>query len=770
MEPHELIEHIGRQPRGRSDFNHLARQLGVRGRKRAALQQILDRLSADGRLVEYRSRQYAVPRSDTEYITGRLSLHPKGFGFVVPDHPIPEVEGDIFIPHRGINDAMHDDRVLVHLARFRSGGRVEGRIERILKRTNRFIVGAFHFSRHGSFVTPHDDRVREQVTIPPGSELPGVDELEQRLGDVKRVDVSSAEELDGLIVNVEVVRFPTRWQMAEGRVVEVLGRPDDFGIDVEIMIRRFHLPHRFSAEVRREVEAISEKIPDEEIERRRDFRELDIVTIDGETARDFDDAVWVDRLGDGRFVLQVHIADVSHYVAMGSALDAEARKRGTSVYFPDRAVPMLPAELSTGICSLHPKQDRLVISVLLNINAKGEVLQADFCEGIIRSVERMTYTKVFAILQGDEALRREYGPLVERFEQMRDLAMILNRRRERRGSIDFDLPEAEIEFDDLGQMTGVARAERNTAHRIIEELMLAANEAVAGHLAPLGNAMLFRIHEKPEAKRVLEFEQLTHTFGHSLGIDVPLRRYGRTQRRRDGSRSHRTEMVADTKIDVSPRDYQKLIKRIEGKPEERILSYLMLRSLKQARYSEKHQSHFALATNLYTHFTSPIRRYPDLVVHRILKELLNEDGASPCTGGDVQAPYPESELAAIARETSFTERRAVDSERALIEWKKARFMEKRLGGEFEALVIQVSKAGLFVELIELFVEGLVPIESLPGRFQYRESSPALINQRTKLKLTLGDRIHVRADGVTFDGMRAEFSWVPPKKAIPPGPA
>lgn len=763
MEAHELIEHIGRQPQGRSDFNHLARQLGARGRKRAALQETLDRLAADGRLVEYRSRHYAVPQRDAEYITGRLSLHAKGFGFVIPDRPIPEVEGDIFIPHRGINDAMHEDRVLVHLVRFRSGGRVEGRIERILKRTNRFIVGTFHFFRHGSFVTPHNDRVREQVAIPPGSQMPRGGELEQRLGDVKRVDINSAEELDGLIVNVELVRFPTRWKMAEGRVVEVLGRPDDFGIDVEIMIRRFHLPHRFSAEARREVEDISPKIPDEEIKRRRDFRELDIVTIDGETARDFDDAVWVERLGNGHFLLQVHIADVSHYVEMGSALDTEARERGTSVYFPDRAVPMLPAELSTGICSLHPKQDRLVISVLLEIDAEGEVVQADFCEGIIRSVERMTYRKVFAVLQGDEALRQQYGPLVDRFEQMRNLAMILNRRRERRGSIDFDLPEAEIEFDALGQMTGITRSERNTAHRLIEELMLAANEAVAGHLAALGNAMLFRIHEKPEAKRVLEFEQLTHTFGHRLGIEVPLRRFGRTQRQRDGSGARRTEWAADANIDVSPRDYQKLIKRIEGKPEERILSYLMLRSLKQARYSEQRQSHFALATDLYTHFTSPIRRYPDLVVHRILKASLNEDGASPYAGAEAPAPYRESELAAIAQETSFTERRAADSERALIEWKKARFMEERLGEEFEALVIQVSKAGLFVELIELFVEGLVPIESLPGRFQYRESAHALINQRTKLKLTLGDRILVRADGVTFDGMRAEFSWIPPKK-------
>lgn len=763
MEAHELLEHIGRQPRGRSDFKHLARELRARGKKRAALQATLDQLSADGRLIEYRNGHYSLPQRDSEYITGRLSLHAKGFGFVVPDRPAPGVDGDIFIPHRGVNDAMQDDRVLVRIMRSRGEGRAEGRIERIIKRTNRFIVGTFHYTRRGSSVTPHDDRVREEINIPSGSELPAEDDAEERLGDVKHIEVTSAQELDGMIVNVEILRFPTRNEMAEGRVIEVLGHPGDFGIDVEIMIRRFHLPHRFPKEVRKEVEAVSGEIPADEIERRRDFREYDIVTIDGETARDFDDAVWVDRLENGNFALQVHIADVSHYVAVGSALDAEARNRGTSVYFPDRAVPMLPGELSTGICSLNPKEDRLVMSALLELDRKGAVVKAEFCEGVIRSVARMTYTKVFAILEGDKTLRQEYAPLIERFELMRDLAMILTRRRKRRGSIDFEIAEAEIEFDDAGKMTGVVRSERNTAHRIIEELMLAANEAVATHLAPLGSASLYRIHEKPEGKRVLEFEQLAHSFGHSLGVEVPLRRFGRTQRRRDGAKSRKKELVADTNIEISPRNYQKLIKQIAGKPEERILSFLMLRSLKQARYSERNEGHFALATNLYTHFTSPIRRYPDLIVHRILKTLLHSDDASPYTEGDPRAPYAGSDLAAIAQETSFTERRAADAERALMQWKKAKFIEERLGEEFEALIIQVSKAGLFVELTDLFIEGLIPIDRLPGRFQYREEVRALINQRTKFKLALGDRIRVRADGVSFDGMKAEFAWVPPRK-------
>ena len=688
-----MLDHIGRQPRGRSDFKHLARELGLRGKKRAALQETLDQLSADGRLIEYRKGHYSLPHRDSEYITGRLSLHAKGFGFVIPDRPVPGVDGDIFIPHRSINDAMQDDRVMVRIMRSRGEGRAEGRIERILKRTNRFIVGTFHYTRRGSSVTPHDDRIREEIAIARGSELPGEDEGEERLGDLKQIEVNSPQELDGMIVNVEILRFPTRLEMAEGRIVEILGRPGDFGIDVEIIIRRFHLPHRFSKEVRKEVEAISPEIPAEEIQRRRDFREFDIVTIDGETARDFDDAVWVDRMKNGNFALQVHIADVSHYVPVASALDAEARKRGTSVYFPDRAVPMLPGELSTDICSLNPEQDRLVTSALLEIDRKGEVVTAEFCEGVIRSVARMTYTKVFAILEGDKTLRKEYEPLLSRFELMRDLAMTLNRRRERRGSIDFDVAEAEIEFDDLGKMTGVVRSERNTAHRIIEELMLVANEAVATFLAPLGNASLYRIHEKPEAKRVLEFEQLAHSFGYSLGIEVPVRKFGRTQRRRDGSKSRKNDLVGDTNIDISPRDYQKLTKKIEGKPEERILSFLMLRSLKQARYSEQNQGHFALATDLYTHFTSPIRRYPDLVIHRILKALLNDSSPSPYTEGDARAPYAASELASIAQETSFTERRAADAERALIQWKKAKFIEERLGEEFEALIIQVSKVG-----------------------------------------------------------------------------
>src|ERR1035441_5181972 len=432
-------------------------------------------------------------------------------------------------------------------------------------------------------------------------------------------------ELNGMIVNVELLDYEDH----AGRVIEILGRPDDFGVDVEIVIRKHQLPHRFPAEVVEQAEGITHEI---DIQGRRDFRDMDVVTIDGVTARDFDDAVWVDRLANGNYSLHVHIADVSHYVRPGTAIDAEARLRGTSVYFPDRAVPMLPFELSTDICSLVPHADRLVLSALLEIDHQGEVVAEEFTPGVIRSVERMTYNDVHLVLEGvpggHRALRERYRPLVARFELMRELALVLNRKRVRRGSIDFDLPEPLIEFDEFGEMTGVIRAPRNIAHRLIEEFMLAANEAVASHLGAALEASIYRIHEQPDPKRVMEFEEVATHFGYSLGVGaIPVKKFGYVDHRRDGRKVRKDVVVAEKSASISSRNYQKLVAKIEGKPEERILSYLMLRSLKQARYSTDNAGHFALAADSYTHFTSPIRRYPDLIVHRLLKAALEQKAA-----------------------------------------------------------------------------------------------------------------------------------------------
>jgi ribonuclease R len=539
-----------------------------------------------------------------------------------------------------------------------------------------------------------------------------------------------------------------------GRVVEILGHPDDFGVDVEIIIRKHHLPHQFPPEVVEQAQAIPAAISARDLAGRRDFRDLEIVTIDGETARDFDDAVWVDRLANGNFALDVHIADVSHYVRPATPIDAEARLRGTSVYFPDRAVPMLPFELSTSICSLVPQADRLVLSALLEIDHHGEIVSQDFTAGAMRSVERMTYTDVHLLLEGDAARRERYRPLVARFELMREIALVLNKKRVRRGSIDFDLPEPLIEFDEWGAMTGVTRAPRNMAHRLIEEFMLAANEAVASHLENAGIAAIYRIHEKPDPKRVMEFEEVAAHFGYTLGIGaIPVKRFGMTDRHRDGTKRHREIVLPGPDTGITSRHYQRLVAKIEGKPEERILSYLMLRSLRQARYAVENVGHFALAAATYTHFTSPIRRYPDLVVHRLLRAVL------------AGRPTPsEDELAAIAADCSQSERRAADAERELVEWKKVKFMAERVGEDFDALIISTAKYGLFVELTDLFIEGLVPIDTLPGdRYTYQENVRKVVGTRTRREFSIGDRVRVILDRVDANERKLQFSLLEPAK-------
>ena len=408
------------------------------------------------------------------------------------------------------------------------------RLSKILRRAHPTVVGEFRVRRRGSYVIPHDDRIRQWIDIPEGMEIPPKSGSRDRLG-VAPIPVTGPDDLDGMIVNVEVLEFPEDGEHAVGRVIEVLGHPDDFGVDVEIVIRKHHLPHQFPPDVLTQAQNVSNIIRTEEFAGRQDFRGMDIVTIDGETARDFDDAVWVDRLANGNYALHVHIADVSHYITPGTPIDEEAFLRGTSVYFPDRAVPMLPLELSTEICSLKPGVDRLVLSVLLEIDHRGDIVAQEFCRGVIRSVERMTYTDVHALLEGDAALRQRYQSLITRFELMRELALILNRRRVQRGAIDFDMPEPLIEFDQFGEMIGVKRSPRNIAHRLIEEFMLAANEAVASHLEQSGIPSLFRIHEKPDPKRVLEFEEIASHFGYSLGIGaLPVKRFRMTERGRDG--------------------------------------------------------------------------------------------------------------------------------------------------------------------------------------------------------------------------------------------
>jgi ribonuclease R len=742
MTDRALLDHISRLPHARGTFKQLVKELGSKGVKREELEDALDRMTDRGDLIELRSGHFVMTARSREYAVGRLNMHRDGYGFLISERQIEGIQGDIFIPPDSAEKAMHGDRVLVHIARIEAGGRADGEIVKILKRANPTVVGEFRLHRRGQFVVPQDDRIRQWIEIPEGFETPPGDAPVDRIG-VDAPKVASAQDLDGMVVNVELLEYPERHAGPVGRVIEILGRPDDFGVDVEIVIRKHHLPHHFPPAVLEQAQSVRQTISERDLEGRRDFRAMDIVTIDGETARDFDDAVWVERLANGNFALHVHIADVSHYVRPGSPIDAEAQLRGTSVYFPDRAVPMLPFELSTNICSLVPHADRLVYSALLEIDPQGEVVSQEFMPGVIRSVERMTYTNVHLLLEGDAGLRDRYRPLVGRFELMQELALILNRKRVKRGSIDFDLPEPLIEFDQFGAMTGVTRAPRNIAHRLIEEFMLAANEAVAAHLENSGNPAIYRIHEKPDPKRVMEFEEVAAHFGYSLGVGpIPVKKFAMTDRRRDGTKKRREIVMADSGVRIASRMYQKLVAKVEGKPEERILSYLMLRSLRQAKYSDENVGHFALAAETYTHFTSPIRRYPDLLVHRLMRGWV----------------AGESELGSLAEECSQSERRAADAERELVEWKKVKFMSERLGEDFEGLIISTAKYGLFVELNELFIEGLVPIATLPGDlYAYHENVRKIVGKRTRREFSIGDKVRVVLDRVDDVERKLQFS-------------
>ena len=833
----DIIKKIAQQPKRAAGFKQLARELGVHGDERARLHERLSQLVGRGELVEDGDR-YALPQPPSEnQATGRLSMHRDGYGFVTPDSASlrDRIAGDIYIPPPAVGSAMHGDRVLVELKDIREGGRAEGRILRVIGRAHATVVGTFHYGPRHNYVTPIDEKITLDIIIPRGAELPSGNEVEAAeeergrrkavsrdrvLGEEAHRHKVEWDDLEGVVVDVAITDWPSATQSPRGRVVEILGYEDDFGVDVEIVIRKYHIPHRFPAEVIEEAQSFPSIVSARELRHRRDYRSLPIVTIDGETARDFDDAVFVRRLHNGNFELQVHIADVAHYVREGTPLDGEARLRGTSVYFPDRAVPMLPIELSTDICSLRPHVDRLVMSCVMEIDHRGEVAGYEINPGVIRSAERMTYTAVNAILEGDVKLRDRYHKLVDVFELMRELAQILNRKRVRRGSIDFDLPEPVIEFDEHGLMKAITRSERNFAHRLIEEFMLAANECVASYLEQKDVPSIYRIHEKPEPKRVLDFETTAAAFGYSLGVgSLPVKKFRYTDERRPrNSRGQRSrsgqswrEVEIPEEIHITPRMYQKLTDKIAGKPEERILSYLMLRSLKQARYSEQNAGHFALATPTYTHFTSPIRRYPDLVVHRILKEVLAEsaeqqDGevsvgiGTPVTRPydpdalekressdekgspwskqrgksgsrqqktDSEGPLDEETLHDIADESSQSERRADDAERELMEWKKIKFMQDRVGEDFDALIISVTKFGFFVELADMFIEGLVPISSLEDdRYTFHENTKQIIGQRSKKAYSLGDRVRVILDRIDQVQRKLQFAVLDEAAARP----
>jgi ribonuclease R len=690
----------------------LSQLLRVPREERSSFKRHLRSLVVDGQLLQIRGNRFGLAEK-MDVVVGRLQTNPGGFGFVVPEHAEPGERKDIFIAPPNLAEAMHGDRVVARVERQTERG-LEGRIIRILQRSQETVVGRFEVDDSGlGYVVPFDRRILTDIHVPTGQG-------------------SSAHP--GEMVLVEITRWPTASRGPVGRVAEVLGRIDEPGVDTQIIIRKHGIPDSHSEESVDEAKRLGGVVKERDLRGRTDFRPLTTVTIDGEHARDFDDAITIERLGNGNYWLGVHIADVSHYVKEGSALDEEGYERGTSVYFPERAVHMFPSELATGLCSLNPHVDRLVQSCLMEVDRRGQVIRYEMHDGVINSDARMTYTAVNAILADrDPEAMAEYEALVPMFELMHQLFEILNARRRRRGAIDFDLPETEVVLSEFGEIEAIIPSERNVAHRLIEEFMLLANETVASHLVAHDAPALHRVHEAPDVKKVEDFEAFITTLGYSLAA------HGHA---------------------VRPKHFQKLIDRMRGTPEERPIAALMLRTMQKARYDAAPLGHFGLAAEHYTHFTSPIRRYPDLVVHRMLRASRQGEIA------DARRDELDEELPETARHTSEMERRADEAERELLQWKKVRFMADKVGDEYHGYITGVAPFGLFVELVEHYVEGLVHISSMADDYyRFVEQQHTLRGENTRRVYRLGDKVLVQVVRVDMERRQVDLGLVEILEAV-----
>ena len=669
---------------------------------------IVEELERDGVLVPVRGKRYSLLEF-TPYHAGAVKVHPDGYGTVFGGAEDP----DIYIDRKLMKGAMNGDFIIVRAdkrgAKFKKlHGRdlIQGEVIRILKRAHRHVVGRFHADAADPYVVPFDFRIDTDVVIETGETM---------------------NARDGEMVNVEIDRYPDRSRSyATGRIVETLGFIGEPGVDIEVVIRKFHIPHSFPDEVIAHAESIPTEVPAAEIANRADYREHNIVTIDGETAKDFDDAVEVARLPNGNFLLGVHIADVAHYVTENSALDREAFERGTSVYFPGRAVPMLPERLSNGICSLNPRVDRLTFSCEIEIDPRGRFVDHRIFKSVIRTKERMTYTNVAAILTDiTPELRERYGYLLPEFGRMLELYEILRVRREQRGSIDFDLPEAEVMLGESGDIEAIRASERNVAHRLIEEFMLAANEVVARELVFANQPGLYRVHQQPDPQKLQDLREILAEFKLTLRGDLE---------------------------DIRPTELQRVLKAVSGTPEERFLTNIILRSMKRASYADESLGHFALAIEHYCHFTSPIRRYPDLIVHRRLAELIANGPLIGDRRAKMEAMHP-----LYAAQSSERERRAEEASREVLEWKKVIFMRGKVGEKFSGIVTGVAPFGLFVELDEIFVQGLVPIATVGGDFwRYAEHEHRLRGESTAREMRLGDHVVIQVESIDEDRRQIEF--------------
>ncbi|HEY4272256.1 MAG TPA: ribonuclease R [Candidatus Udaeobacter sp.] len=689
----------------------IARKIGVSGKARVALRGTLRELERAGEIARIRKDRYVLP-AEADLVTGKLSIHPAGYGFLTSEKP---GQPDIFIAAENVGTAMHGDRVVARISPELPSGRIkgrrEGRVIRILERAHDTVVGTLQRSRNFYYVVPDDPRFVHDIYVHPAE---------------NRRSHGAGTVGDKVVVRLGV--WESRHVNPEGEIIEVLGPASAPGVDVLSIVRKYHLPTEFPRDVLEQTERVSEKVDASQVAGREDLRDEFIVTIDPDDARDFDDAIRVEKLPNGGWQLGVHIADVAAYVERGSALDREASRRGNSIYLPDRVIPMLPQRLSDGVCSLKPGVDRLTHSVFIHFDKRGVVRSARFARSVIRSAHRLTYKEAYAILTAPPC-----DHLGEQLHVAWELAALLRQKRFEHGALDLDFPEVKVWVDKQGEPIRLERVENDESHQLIEEFMLAANEAVARELKKRAIPTVYRVHENPDPEKLAEYRELVLSFDYKVG-DL----------------THRAEL-------------QRLLAQIRGKPEEQALKVGLLKSLKRARYAPQPLGHYGLAKTNYLHFTSPIRRYADLVVHRSLGRDPADAGGRPARSAS--APYQMAEVASIAEHISATERNAADAEIDATQMKKLEFFQRQLAGRkpqiFSATVVDVRNYGLLVELPDALLTGLVHVSSLTDDFYlFEPARRQLIGRRSRKRFRVGDHLSVFVARVDVFKRQVDFTIAP----------
>jgi ribonuclease R len=676
------------------DAETFSQQLGITEAEQELFNRRIGAMHRDGQLMQNRKRQLCLPEK-LDLIKGRVEGHPDGFGFVTPD----DGGDDLFLSPKEMHRVLHGDRVLVRVAGFDRRGRREAKIVEVLEHVNRYVVGRYYVEGGMGFLIAENRRISQDILVP--------------------VEFSGGA-LPGQVVTVELTTQPGTHNEAVGRVSEVLGSFTGPGMEIEIALRKHDLPYVFPPEVEKMAEALPKKVLKKDLDDREDIRHLPLVTIDGETARDFDDAVYCEPLGRSGFRLIVAIADVSHYVTPGNALDREGYNRGNSVYFPRRVIPMLPEALSNGLCSLNPQVDRLAMVCDMRVTTTGAIKEYRFYPAVIHSHARLTYNQVWDWLSGEVKPDKKQVEVMPQLQALDKLFRTLLKSRAKRGAIDFGSTESQMQFDEQGKINAIVKVERNDAHRIIEECMLAANVCAAEYLQLNKQPSLYRVHEGPTTEKLAALQSFMAEFGLFLN---------------GGEKPH-------------AKDYAELLEKIKPRPDAGLLQTVMLRSLRQAVYSPDNKGHFGLAYEAYTHFTSPIRRYPDLMVHRAIKAVLKGE------------KLPTKNLAESGTHCSMTERRADDATRDVDAWLKTYFMRDRIGDEYDGTVSAVTSFGIFVALDEIFIEGLVHVSELgQDYFHYDQAKHWMLGERTGKRFRLGDRVRIKVMRADIETSKIDFALV-----------